>query len=138
MSILKRLSIVIKGYISATGDRLDQIAAEEELREASAKRTTNPGSVTAAPSAPPHFRPHTIPERLLGDYRLLGLRPEATLDEVEATWRNLALRADPKRFPSGSTEEHKAAEILRSLNEAYARIREHLHPTEGRFGQLEL
>lgn len=130
-----------------TADRLDRIAAEEELREAEARRQAveemraaaahraAPAGATAAqarPSISPYVR------RLAADYQRLGVSAGADLDAVEAAWRALATRADPKRFPAGSEEEKKAAEILSALNESYARIREALNPTEGRFGQLEL
>ena len=68
----------------------------------------------------------------------MGVKPGSDLDAVESKWRELVRRADPKRFPLGSEEERRAAEILNSVNGAYARIREDLNPTEGRFGRLEL
>lgn len=146
MGIFRRLALIMKGYVSATGDRLDKIAAEEELRETRSRqkaakelesatatdrfraRTDATGHVVVADAAP----------RLANEYRLLGLKPGAQLEAVEAAWRELARRADPKRFPSGSPEERKAAEILNAVNDAYASIRESLNPTEGRFGRLEL
>lgn len=146
MGILRRLSLVMKSYIDATGDRMERIAAEEEMKLARTRR-----EATQELRGPIEERtPNTTPDRrttaympshlarLAPDYRRLGLEPGADLPAVEAAWRGLASRADPKRFPSGSDEERRAAEILGSLNEAYARLREALNPTEGRFGQLEL
>lgn len=146
MGILRRLSLVVKSYIATANDRLDAMAADEEIRPAKssgqardelAKALEKIGNLDRpAASVPP--RPRAPLEKLTSDFRLLGLDTTAGLSQVEAAWRRLALRADPKRFPAGSEEEKRAAEILGSLNEAYARIREALSPTEGRFGQLEL
>jgi len=146
MGILSRLSLIVRGYISSAGDRLDSLAAEEELRSAQSRRQAREELAKALekidslkqPAAPIPPRPRTPTDKLAPDYRLLGLNTSAGLVDVEAAWRRLASRADPKHFPAGSEEERKAAEILGSLNEAYARIREVLNPTEGRFGQLEL
>lgn len=129
MSILRRIAVVLKSYVVDAGEKFDRIAADEEMRKA-------PVPATERPAATPTLMPRTDP--LAADYRYLGLEPGASLEAVESAWRKLASRADPKRFPAGSEEEKRAAEILRSLNEVYSRIREALNPTEGRFGNLEL
>jgi DnaJ-domain-containing protein 1 len=128
MGLLRRIAVVFKSFIVDTADKIDRVA-EEELMTAPATDPT--GSVSPQP-----MRVH--PSQLNADYQLLGLQPGADLAAVEAAWRRLAGRADPKRFPAGSDEEKRAAEILKSLNEAYSRLREAMNPTEGRFGQLEL
>ncbi|MEN6357676.1 MAG: hypothetical protein ABFD83_11405 [Armatimonadota bacterium] len=136
MGIFRRISLILRGYISTAEDRVNRIAAEEELRQAKAPLQT--GSAIDPDTTARHA---TIPPQqahLTTDYKTLGLKSGSTLDEVEAAWRKLASRADPKRFPSGSEEEKKAADILDSVNKAYANIREELNPTEGRFGRLEL
>lgn len=145
MSIFQRISLVIKSYLSATSSRMERVAAEEELRLAKARREAleeigkssdaNPGRPIQTPNYPVR---QEVSAKLAADYRLLSVPVGSDLDAVEAAWRKLANRADPKRFPSGSDEEKKAAEILQAINEAYARLREVLNPTEGRFGQLEL
>ncbi len=127
---------------------MDAVAAAEEAREAAARRKALQELKTLETSTPDEMRQAAesalAPRRraeaaaLAADYRLLGLRAGADLASAEEAWRRLAARADPKRFPSGSEEERRAAEILKSINEAYERIRESLIPTEGRFGQLEL
>ena len=149
MGVLQRLILILKGYIGATSDRVERLAVEEELRLARARKEAlgEPQSTqTRHPSArsvssrrlTPSVRGARISDSLLADYRLLGVKPGSELEAVESIWRGLARRADPKRFPSGSEEEKKAADILKSINRAYARIREELNPTEGRFGRLEL
>ncbi len=147
MSIVRRIALVLKSYFAATSDRLDRIAEEEERREIESRRkaleelkSMQASAETVCAGQAVREAPRVSPEveRLAADYRLLGLKPGADLNSVEAAWRNLASRADPKRFASGSNEEKRAAELLRSINAAYARIREALNPTEGRFGRLEL
>ncbi len=132
MSLLRRIALVIKSRVADFSDRLDRVAAEEELRRAE----STPRAESA--SHPPPTVPSHQADQLASDYGFLGLEPGADLEAVAAAWRNLAARADPKRFPAGSDEEKKAAQILKSLNAAYSRLRESVNPTEGRFGQLEL
>ena len=146
MGVLQRFISILRGYVSATSDRVERIAAEEELRLARARKESlaELQSDSIAQRRPAVRRvgrsPRTseLSESLAADYRMLGLAPGCGLEKVESAWRSVAHRADPKRFPSGSDEEKRAGEILDSINSAYARIREHLNPTEGRFGNLEL
>lgn len=158
MSIVRRMAVIIRSLLQSTTERVDRITAEEELRVSKAKQaadeldaavshtehlesTARSESVDRSKFAIPDISPRVsdpLLSKLSADYKLLGIRPGADLQAVENAWRELARRADPKRFPSGSEEEKRAAEILKSLNEAYARIREAINPTEGRFGRLEL
>ena len=150
MGIIRRLLLIAKGYVTSTSERLNTLAAEEERAQAQARKAAlaevkeladadtisrrYPKEITAISSE----QSKAELSQLSADYRLLGLTNDADLQTVEVAWRELARRADPKRFPSGSEEEKRAAEILDSINSAYARIRESINPTEGRFGQLEL
>lgn len=144
MGIFQRIADIIKGSVKAAEDRVERVALEEETRLAKARKDAlaelDAAGARALRTNPPEFAPaspHISPD-LLADYRTLGLTHGAELDQVEAAWRELVRRADPKRFASGSEEERKAAEILKRINASYTRIREHLNPTEGRFGRLEL
>lgn len=140
MSILRRIALVVKSAIGGMSKRVDNIAAEEEMRQARAQshKADIPQSTSPDPPAAQSAHLKPVSESLSRCYALLGLRYGATIDEVETAWRSLSTRSDPKRFPSGSNEEKRAAKILDSLNDAYTAIREHLDPTEGRFGRLEL
>jgi len=147
MGIIQRIAIVIRSYFATASDRIDEIAADEAAREAAARRNAveeiksweGAGGLARGETPVAAQRADTAQQaKLAADYRLLGLTAGADLAAVEDAWRGLATRADPKRFPSGSEEEKRAAEILKSISEAYERIRESLIPTEGRFGQLEL
>lgn len=144
MGILKKIGIIIRSYAQSTSDRIERVAVEEEIRQAKARKEAveelKSLELQPIPQTPrqPGVRVPTVSNELASDYHLLGVRPGADLDAVEAAWKQLVQRADPKRFPAGSSEEKKAAEILNKINESYVRIREHLNPTEGRFGQLEL
>ena len=140
MGLIKRIVLIIKSYAHSANNRIEMLAAEEELRHAAGIHKTSPKSDSIDPisdASPAKVHSHAT-NQLSTDYLLLGIKPGSDLDTIESAWRRLALRADPKRFPSGSDEEKKAAEILKSINEAYERVREAMNPTEGRFGQLEL
>lgn len=141
MGLVGRLIGIIRGYVKAAEDRVERVAVEEETRLAKARKQAIDEFAAPIP-VPPDITPpagqHEIKPGIANDYRTLAISTGAALEQVEAAWRELALRADPKRFPAGSEEEKRAADILKRINAAYARIREHLNPTEGRFGQLEL
>lgn len=57
-------------------------------------------------------------------YRVLGLAPGATLDEVKTAYRDLAQVWHPDRFPDNDRLREKAQLNLQSINEAYALIRD--------------
>jgi curved DNA-binding protein CbpA len=61
-------------------------------------------------------------------YRLLGLRPGSTLDEVKTAFRDLAQVWHPDRFPENDRLREKAAHNQRLINEAYAVLRDHRAP----------
>ncbi len=132
MGLLRRIGLVIRSYVASAEDKIDKVAAEEELRQAALNKHAD------LPKQLSHTPLQRSFSRLDAEYKILGIKPGADLHSVETAWRQLALRADPKRFPSGSEEEKAAAQILDSINKAYKRIREELNPTEGRFGNLEL
>ncbi len=142
MNILHRISLVLRGYFAGASERMESVAAEEELRETRARKeaiaeiqSLDIPSILTSTST---LKKVEQANPLAPDYHLLGLNAGADLQAVEAAWRSLASRADPKRFPAGSDEEKRAGELLGQINGAYKRIRETLNPVEGRFGQLEL
>ena len=71
-------------------------------------------------------------------FQTLGIAPTEDLSKVQATYQQLAGRADSRRFPDGSMEQQAAAQILERINNAYDTVRRKLDPTENRFGKLEL
>lgn len=57
-------------------------------------------------------------------YRVLGLAPGATLDEVKTAYRDLAQVWHPDRFPDNNRLREKAQQSLQRINEAYALLRD--------------
>jgi hypothetical protein len=60
-------------------------------------------------------------------YRLLGLAPGASLEDVKTAYRDLAQVWHPDRFPDNARLREKAEVNLRRINEAYTVLRDH-HP----------
>ncbi len=58
-------------------------------------------------------------------YRVLGLAPGATVDEVKTAYRDLAQVWHPDRFPDNNRLREKAQLNLQRINEAYAVLRDH-------------
>jgi len=57
-------------------------------------------------------------------YRLLGLAPGATADEIKTAYRDLAQVWHPDRFPDNDRLREKAQQSLQRINEAYALLRD--------------
>lgn len=57
-------------------------------------------------------------------YRVLGLAPGATVDEVKTAYRDLAQVWHPDRFPDNNRLREKAEQNLQRINEAYALLRD--------------
>lgn len=57
-------------------------------------------------------------------YRVLGLAPGATVDEVKTAYRDLAQVWHPDRFPDNNRLREKAQQNLQRINEAYALLRD--------------
>lgn len=57
-------------------------------------------------------------------YRVLGLVPGATMDEVKTAYRDLAQVWHPDRFPDNNRLRDKAQLTLQRINEAYALLRD--------------
>jgi curved DNA-binding protein CbpA len=64
-------------------------------------------------------------------YRMLGLAPGATVDEVKTAYRDLAQVWHPDRFPDNNRLREKAQQNLQRINEAYALLRELGMPFRG-------
>lgn len=58
-------------------------------------------------------------------YRLLGLAPGASLDDVKTAYRDLAQVWHPDRFPDNARLREKAEVNLRRINEAYTVLRDY-------------
>jgi hypothetical protein len=58
-------------------------------------------------------------------YRMLGLVPGASLDDVKTAYRDLAQVWHPDRFPENQRLREKALLNLQRINEAYAVLRDY-------------
>ncbi len=61
-------------------------------------------------------------------YRVLGLHPGATLDDVKTAFRDLAQVWHPDRFPENDRLREKAIHNQQVINEAYAVLRDYRPP----------
>lgn len=61
-------------------------------------------------------------------YRVLGLHPGATLDDVKTAFRDLAQVWHPDRFPENDRLREKAIHNQQLINEAYAVLQKHRPP----------
>lgn len=151
MGFTRRIRRIIKGYLKTARERLDELEAELARREL--EQSLEPGGTlrtdtqptarrapsTDAPSAAAPNEPvatEQVPEALMAYYRMLGLAPQASLEDLERAYESLMKRADPNRFPDGSEERRRAEEIQRRIQQAYTAIRDHMDTTYARFKRI--
>ncbi|MGQ9488609.1 MAG: J domain-containing protein [Armatimonadota bacterium] len=153
MGIARRIRRIIKGYMKTARERLDDLEAELARREleehlqpggaggAKLPETAIPTPTDTSPVAPGQDRaPDTdhLPADVQTSFRLLGLPPGATLEQLETTYTQLMKRADPARFPEGSEERKRAEEIRHKIESAYRAVRDYMDSTYARMRRINL
>ncbi len=147
MALGKRITRLMRAFIEEQWARLEALGREDEAEaraRADAVRElerdlSQPGVSKPAPSAQP-VRPSPAEpvNPIRRAYRVLGLPENADLPTVRRTYRTLAAKSDPNRFPEGSPERAKAEQIHAHLEQAYRVLLRHLDPSADRFHDLEL
>src|SRR3989440_13024945 len=69
-----------------------------------------------------HLRARWVPERKLRYYRVLGLEPGVSLEELKQTHKDLVKVWHPDRFADDPRLQLKAQEKLKQINQAYEQI----------------
>jgi DnaJ-domain-containing protein 1 len=149
MALGKRISRLMRAFIEEQWQRLESLTQEEEA-EARARQEAirelerdlrqppatplPPSGAAAALREPQKASADPLPRA----YRVLGLPPGADLPTVRRTYRELAAKSDPNRFPEGSPERAKAEQIHAQIEQAYRLLLRHLDPSADRFHDLEL
>src|SRR5437667_100555 len=64
------------------------------------------------------LRARWVPERKLRYYRVLGLEPGVSLEELKQTHKDLVKVWHPDRFADDPRQQQKAEEKLKEINEA--------------------
>ncbi len=153
MSIPERFYRIARGKLGELKDWIDRVDTEyaadpsgraaRELDDAVNNPVSQPPKavpVTQQSSpmvAPGSINSQPIPDPLGYHYRIFGLQPGADFAAVEESYRKLIARADPSRFPLGSDDAAKAADIRSRIETSYRALRDELDPTARRFDRLE-
>ena len=75
------------------------------------------------------LRARWVPERKLRYYRVLGLEPGVSLEELKQTHKDLVKVWHPDRFADDPRLQQKAQEKLKEINEAYEQVLSDAFPT---------
>ncbi len=152
MSIPERFYRIARGKLGDLKDWIDRVDTEyaadpssraaQELDEAITNPVVSPPSRPANPATTTHITPGSIntqavPDPLGYHYKIFGLEPGADFADVETSYRKLIARADPSRFPLGSDDAAKAADIRSRIETSFRALRDELDPTARRFDRLE-
>ncbi|GIV05933.1 MAG: hypothetical protein KatS3mg016_1508 [Fimbriimonadales bacterium] len=145
MALGKRLSRLAKAHWNELLERVERIIREEEAESAARQtaaeeleRAMQPqfeAHTPAPPAAPPKSATETELQRA---YRVLGLPEGSDLAAVRHAYRELIGRSDPNRFPEGSPEREKAAQIQQRIEQAYQTLLLHLDHSAQRFRNLSV
>lgn len=137
MALGRRITRLMKAHWGELVERVEQIIREETAEAESAQELqdaldpTRPLPTRPTPTAP------ASDTAISRAYRVLGLPEGAEFAQVRRTYRELMARSDPSRFPEGSPERAKAAQIQQRIEEAYQTLLLHLDPTAQRFRNLQ-
>lgn len=145
MALGRRITRLAKAHWNDLLERVETIIREEEA-EAAARQTAadelnramqpqfdiNAPATSAAPAK------SVQQTELQRAYRVLGLSENADLAAVRRAYRELIARSDPNRFPEGSPEREKAAQIQQRIEQAYQTLLLHLDHSAQRFRNLSV
>jgi DnaJ-domain-containing protein 1 len=149
MALGKRISRLMRAFIEEQWQRLESLtqeaeaeawARQEALQELERDLSQRQTALRPAPETtpPPQAAKKASLDPLQRAYRVLGLPPDADLPTVRRTYRELAAKSNPSRFPEGSPERAKAEQIHAQIEHAYRLLLRHLDPSADRFHDLEL
>ncbi|GMV37520.1 MAG: hypothetical protein AMXMBFR61_20280 [Fimbriimonadales bacterium] len=146
MSTGDRFYRLLRAYVNHEWDRIRGVvdeaysrsAAEAELNEALNRGQVSPVTGSSAPPASTS-RPA---DSVAGDpldvhYKVLGLPSGSDFALVRHAYERLSHRSNPSRFPEGSEEATRAAEVRKRVEDAYHALRRALDPSAARFSDLE-
>lgn len=145
MALGRRITRLAKAHWNDLLERVETIIREEEA-EAAARQTAadelnramQPQFDLNAPATPAAPAKSVQKTELQRAYRVLGLSEDADLAAVRRVYRELIARSDPNRFPEGSPEREKAAQIQQRIEQAYQTLLLHLDHSAQRFRNLSV
>jgi DnaJ-domain-containing protein 1 len=107
------------------GDKPLSDLTDEELQQELAKRRRSRGASSPVPSTEPQSE--TLRNRQIRQYYAnLELKPGASLDEVQARYRDLSRRYNPDRHLNDPEKHAAATRLLQELTRAYDALVVHL------------
>ncbi|MGI8924361.1 MAG: hypothetical protein ACR2HJ_10055 [Fimbriimonadales bacterium] len=127
---------MLRSYIGREWERIEkirEISARKELDE-----YLDPAAVENGPKPPPPPPPLQRDAKVAESYRVLGLKRDASLQQLKEAYAKLSERSLPTNFPEGSDERKKASNIHLLVQEAYDLLLPVLDPRLRRFQTLDI
>jgi hypothetical protein len=136
MSSGRRAYDMLRGYVNHHMDRIrdvDVSAAWDELNESiSGPRGTTAETEPANIPAPEPVDQKTIARRIL------GVKEDASFEDIRKSYERLRKRSDPTNFPEGTDERKTAQELHQRIETAYRILSADVPAIDKRFKNLEI
>lgn len=135
----RRAYNLLRAYIGREWERIEGVFERDARKELddylSSPRPAPQEQVTQSKDSPslpfgPLDKLHAL--------KILGLKPDADLEDLKRAYKRLSERSLPTNFPEGSDERRKAAQIHVRVQEAYDLLLPILDSRFQRFNSLEL
>lgn len=145
MALGRRITRLAKAHWNDLLERVETVIREEEAEAVARQsavdelnRSTVPQFDIDAPTPSTASPKPAQQTELQRAYRVLGLNEDADLATVRRAYRELIARSDLNRFPEGSPEREKAAQIQQRIEQAYQTLLVHLDHSAQRFRNLSV
>lgn len=138
MSTGRRAYNLLRAYVNREWDRIKSWERADALKELD-KRHDAPQDDPAP--ADPEKTVLYVPEGTTHKQaaaHVLGVKEDATFQEIRFAFVKLSKRSDPANFPEGSDEQKQARDVYKKVHWAYRTLTEHMSDSEKRFGSLEI
>lgn len=135
MSEIRRAYDLLRGYVNNEWDRIRSIDLDKAWDEL---RSHGPGDANVPTTSEQKQEQVQQQDPKVLARSVLGVKEDASFEEIKKSFDRLNTRSNPANFPEGSEEAQNAAKIQTRVTWAYRLLTEDQPETEKRFKSLEI